>query len=98
MIKYFIHRIWDDLRDLPEEILGILSLVFTVLLVWVNYHMIEWLFGVDDPFMISMLIIIPELLMIPFIGYLHDIYSDYKNDKDDNYIEEVYNNGRKWKN
>ena len=93
MIKYFIHRIWDDLRDLPEEILGISSIVFTVLLVWVNYHMIEWLFGIDDPFITSTLIIIPEILMIPFIEYLHDIYSDYKKDRKDHYIDEVY---KKW--
>ena len=97
MIKYFIHRIWDDLRDLPEGILTILVIAFTLLLIWVNYHMIEWLFGIDDPFISSMIIILPEMLMIKFIGYLRDIYRDYKNDRDDNYIEEVYKNGRKWK-
>ena len=97
MIKYFIHRIWDDLRDLPEKILTIFAIAFTLLLIAVNYHMIEWLFGIDDPIFTSMLIIIPEMLMIPFVGYLRDIYSDYKNDRDDSYIEEVYKNGRKWK-
>ena len=74
-----------------------LAIVFTTLLVSVNYHMIEWLFGIDNPFMSSILILIPEMLMFTFIGYLRDIYRDYKNDRDDNYIEEVYKNGRKWK-
>ena len=97
MIKYFIHRIWDDLRDLPEGILALLTTVFAVLWISVNYHMIEWLFGIDDPFMTSILITIPEMLMIKFVIYLRDIYTDYKNDRYDGYLKEVYKNGRKWK-
>jgi hypothetical protein len=96
MIKYFLKRIWDDINDLPDEVHSIIFVALVPILGVINFQVLKYIFGMEEPAELAAILIIPELISIPLCLYLRNIYEDYECDKEEKYRKEI-RNGTKWK-